>query len=73
LGVEIGLMITLIYLWYLTTSIDPTDPIQLKHKYHLNNSERSNFNPNNHKFFCNLCKTCTGQKSFHCTKCNRCV
>ena len=63
----------LTYLWHLTSTIDPSDSVQVSHREFLACPTISNFTPSKFKYFCNLCKTCISQRSFHCNKCNRCV
>ena len=67
------LSIAIAYFWYITTAISPTDSIQLQHLAHIKDPLTDCFQPQKHKYFCNLCKTCISHKSFHCNRCNRCV
>ena len=58
-------------LWFATTKIDPSDPIQIMHRKAIKNNEV--FPLSSFKYFCQICQTCVSKNAFHCRRCNRCV
>lgn len=69
----------LVIFWYRTTSIDPSDSIQIKYRCFLNENEQNTRKGFKKKhldkvnFFCQTCETYVTRHAVHCQKCNRCV
>ncbi|CDW86338.1 probable palmitoyltransferase zdhhc1-like [Stylonychia lemnae] len=68
--------VTVFYMTYITTKIDPTDrTVYLERASRQPNpdSEALKFNPQQYSYHCSICKTHVLEFSKHCQACNRCV